>query len=173
MAKILKLRMLSDEVEGFVRNYEVPENIDLKELHFFICGELEYDPTNFSSFFVSNEHWEKLQEYTLDDMMDDEDGGVIALPMEGSLLKEVIAAGASRIIFMFDIFAVRSMFIEIRGVGEADSAEMYPRLASGAGDPPSQTDAESMLSEESPFDDMMSEFAEYEGQDDDSASNDM
>lgn len=172
MAKILKLRMLSDEVENFVRNYEVPEDIDLKELHFFICGELEFDPTNFSSFFSSNEHWEKLQEYTLDDMEDDNDG-VVPLPMEGTFLKEIIASGASRLIFMFDIFAARSMFIEIRGVGEPDSAERYPRLASGAGDPPSQTNSESILSEESPFDDMMSEFAEYEGQDDDSASDEM
>lgn len=172
MAKILKLRMLSDEVESFVRNYEVPENIDLKELHFFICGELEYDPSNFSSFFASNEKWEKLQEYTLEDMQDDDDE-VVALPMEGTLLKDIIASGASRLMFMFDIFAARSMFIEIKGVGEADPTEMYPRLESGAGDPPAQTDAESMISEESPFDDMMSEFSEYEGSDNDNYSDDM
>ena len=43
--------MLSGETDGFVREYEVPESTDLLQLHDLVCGDLGYDPFNFSSFF--------------------------------------------------------------------------------------------------------------------------
>ena len=50
---IFKLRMLSGETDGFVREYEVPESTDLLQLHDLVCGDLCYDPFNFSSFFMN------------------------------------------------------------------------------------------------------------------------
>ena len=59
---IFKLRMLSGETDGFVREYEVPESTDLLQLHDLVCGDLGYDPFNFSSFFAADSGWNKLQE---------------------------------------------------------------------------------------------------------------
>ena len=58
---IFKLRMLSGETDGFVREYEVPESTDLLQLHDLVCGDLGYDPFNFSSFFAADSGWNKLQ----------------------------------------------------------------------------------------------------------------
>ena len=95
---IFKLRMLSGETDGFVREYEVPESTDLLQLHDLVCGDLGYDPFNFSSFFAADSGWNKLQEYTLEDMQDC-DAGIAALPMEGTRLCDVLASGVSRLIF--------------------------------------------------------------------------
>ena len=41
MSVILKLRMLSDEDDCFLRDYEVPYELTLEELHDFICNDLQ------------------------------------------------------------------------------------------------------------------------------------
>lgn len=175
MSKIFKIRVLSDEVDDFVREYEVPVEIDLLGLHDVMCSDLEYDSDNFCSFFAANEKWEKMQEYTLIDMEeeDDDDDGVVALPMEGTLLGRVLSEGVRKLIFMFDLFAARSLFVDIADMKEGDEAALYPRVAFAAGDPPSQTDAESLMSDEDPFSDMMSDFDDFEGSEDDTYSDDL
>lgn len=162
---IFKFTVLSDEIEGFIREYEVPDNMDLLGFHDFICNDLEYDTSNFSSFFASNEKWEKGQEYTLANMRED-DEGVVALPMEGTLLSQILERNNERLIFMFDILAGRSLFMELTGTWEEEEGVRYPRVASSEGDPPSQMDAESMMTEDSFFNDAMEEFADFGGEDD-------
>ena len=51
---IFKFRMLSDENDNFLREYEVPYDMTLLELHRFICRDLKYDPDNMVSFFLSD-----------------------------------------------------------------------------------------------------------------------
>ena len=109
---IFKLRMLSGETDGFVREYEVPESTDLLQLHDLVCGDLGYDPFNFSSFFAADSGWNKLQEYTLEDMQDC-DAGIAALPMEGTRLCDVLASGVSRLIFVCDMLSARELFLEV------------------------------------------------------------
>lgn len=162
---IFKVRMLSDEVEDFARVYEVMYDMSLLDFHDFICDDLEYDSGNFSSFFMSNENWEKLQEYTLVDMQDD-DSGVVALPMKDTLLGQIIKEKHDRLMFMFDIFAARSFFLELQEAGEVEGGVKYPRIAYSEGDPPQQLEADSLMSEDSPFNDIMEEFNDFDGSDD-------
>lgn len=168
---IFKFTVLSGEDDGFLREYEVPYDMDLLGFHDFICNDLEYDKDNFSSFFLSDGDWNKLQEYTLMDMQD-EDDGVIALPMKGTLLGQVIHRKHDRFLFMFDIFAGRSLFIELTEAREADETVRYPRVTASEGDAPSQLDAGSLMSEDSAFNDAMEEFMDFENYDDDSLTDD-
>ena len=162
---IFNFTMLSPETEDFERDYEVYDNMDLLQFHEFICNDLSYDPASFASFFTSNDNWEKLQEYTLMDMQED-DQGVVALPMAGTLLSQVINDDSERMLFMFDIFADRSMHIELNEARDAEDGVRYPRVSySSEGNPPPQEDAESLMSEDSPFNDMMGEFMDFEGDD--------
>ena len=54
MPVILKLRMLSDEDDCFLRDYEVPYELTLEELHDFICEDLQYEKIPESSFFEAD-----------------------------------------------------------------------------------------------------------------------
>ena len=128
---IFKLRMLSGETDGFVREYEVPESTDLLQLHDLVCGDLGYDPFNFSSFFAADSGWNKLQEYTLEDMQDC-DAGIAALPMEGTRLCDVLASGVSRLIFVFDMLSARELFLAGGRGGALSSGGPVGRYASGS-----------------------------------------
>ena len=64
MSVILKLRMLSDEDDCFLRDYEVPYESTLEELHDFICNDLQYEKIPESSFFEADREWNRRREYT-------------------------------------------------------------------------------------------------------------
>ena len=161
---VFKIRALSDEQDDFVREYEVPADVDLLQLHDFLCNELGYDASGFSSFFAADEAWRKHREYTLMDMADDS-FGVDAQPMEGNTLKALIADGHSRLVFVFDQLSGRALYLEIAGLKKAEDDTVYPRTTLAEGNPPAQTDM--LLDEEDdPFGDMMEEFADFEGTED-------
>ena len=70
MSMIFRFRMLSDENDNFVRDYEVPYDMTLLDFHRFLLEALEYEEC-MTSFFTANERWEKLGEFTLMEMGDD------------------------------------------------------------------------------------------------------
>ena len=64
---IYRFRMLTDENDHFVRDFEVQAEATLLDLHEFIIHMLDYDPC-MASFFTADDRWEKRQEYTYMDM---------------------------------------------------------------------------------------------------------
>ena len=55
---VFRFRMLSDENDNFVRDYEVPYDMTLLDFHNFILRSLEYEEC-MASFFTADERWEK------------------------------------------------------------------------------------------------------------------
>lgn len=66
---VFKFRMLSDENDHFVRDYEVPYDMTLLGFHEFITRSLGYEE-GMSSFFTADKQWNRLREFTLMDMGD-------------------------------------------------------------------------------------------------------
>ena len=66
---VFRFRMLSDENDRFVRDYEVMYDMTLLDFHNFILSSLEYEPC-MASFFTADDRWEKKREFTLMDMND-------------------------------------------------------------------------------------------------------
>lgn len=64
---ILRLRMLSDENDNFVRDFEVSHEMNLLELHNFIIASIDYDDC-MASFYTADEQWQPLQEFSLMDL---------------------------------------------------------------------------------------------------------
>lgn len=165
MATILKFIMLSDEKENFVREYEVPQEMTLADFHNFLSASLNYDESSMASFFVSDEQWRKLQEFTLMPM-DLGDEGPTPTPMDEASLAQVTPRKNDRLLYQFDIFADRSFFLELVGALNAEQDAQYPRVVLARGEPPAQFDAESFADSESTiFDDVMEEFGDFEGDD--------
>ena len=84
---VFRFRMLSDENDNFVRDYEVPYDMTLLDFHNFILRSLEYEEC-MASFFTADERWEKLREFTLMDMDDGSEGAPAA--MESVTLGQII-----------------------------------------------------------------------------------
>ena len=107
---VFRFRMLSDENDNFVRDYEVLYDTTLLEFHDFILRSLEYEEC-MASFFTADDRWEKLREFTRMDMDDGAEDAPLA--MEKVTLGQIIHNNRDRLIYLFDIFGDRAYFLEL------------------------------------------------------------
>ena len=163
---ILKFRMLSDENDNFVRDFEVEPMMKLSEFHDFIIKSIGYDDC-MASFFTADEEWQRCREFTLMDMGDTGyEGEDAPLPMSKTSLAEIIVADYTRLIYLFDMFADRAFYIELVGSSEPNEALSYPRVAFENAPVPDQYDPDAVDSNAgSIFDEMMDDFGGFDGDD--------
>lgn len=159
MSAVYKLRMLSDENDNFLREYEIPGDYTLLDLHDFISDNLQYDPDGVVSFFASDPQWNKLAEFTLVDMGE---GGPV--PMNEVTVAQVLSLPQARLIYLFDMMNDRSLYLESGGSSEAKTGVEYPRVSISEAPAPDQYEpSEGNQSGNSIFDDAMGEFGSFEG----------
>lgn len=161
---VFRFRMLSDENDNFVRDYEALYDTTLLDFHHFILDSLEYEEC-MASFFTADERWEKQREFTLMDMGDVSGEGPEA--MEGVTLGQIIHNNRDRLIYLFDMFGDRAYFLELTGAYEAEKGASYPREIYAQAEAPDQYDpSKNRVSEGgSAFDEIMDEFNDFEGDD--------
>ena len=161
---VFRFRMLSDENDNFVRDYEVLYDMTLLDFHHFILQSLEYEEC-MASFFTADERWEKLREFTLMDMDDGTDESPAA--MERVTLGQIIHNRRDRLIYLFDLFGDRAYFLELTGAYEAEEGASYPREIYAQAEAPDQYDPSKnrVEGEGSAFDEIMGEFRDFEGDD--------
>ncbi|MBR4491071.1 MAG: hypothetical protein IKO98_00265, partial [Bacteroidales bacterium] len=71
---IYKFRLLYDEIEGFVRDYEIGAKQTFKDFHDIIIQSIKgLNPKELASFYICDRKWNKLKEITLFDMDSDAD----------------------------------------------------------------------------------------------------
>ena len=164
MSIIFKFRMLSDENDYFIREYEVPFDMSLTDFNDFLCDDLRFDRDGIMSFFTSNALWEKGQEFTREDMSVPGLEGVAPVPMANMVLGQVIRQNRDRLIFLFDVFGDRGLYLELTEAKKSEEGVGYPRVTLSKADAPKQYDAGGSFI----FDDMMSEFDSFESYETDS-----
>ncbi|MBO5692768.1 MAG: hypothetical protein J6R74_02365 [Tidjanibacter sp.] len=172
MSMVFKFRMLSDESDVFVRDYEVKYDMNLLEFNDFICRDLRYDNSGMTSFFLSDGQWMKLREFTLMDMgagmggyADEPDEA--PLPLEKIVLGQLIHNNHDRLIWLFDMFADRAYYLEMIEAKFAEEGVEYPRTLFAHGEPSDQYDPEAGgANEKSIFEEMMDDFGDFGGGDD-------
>ena len=107
---VFKYRMLSDESDNFVRDFEVYPDMTLTEFHNFICRALRYDDC-MVSIFKSDAEWRPLEEFGQIDLGDDMPG--VPRCMDNVRLMEVTNDFHDRLIYTFDMLNNRSYYIEL------------------------------------------------------------
>ena len=129
---VYKFVVLSDEDESFIREFEFLDTHTLMDFHNLIQDELEYDKSQMASFFMATDNWEKEEEFTLFDM------GTGSSTMEDAALEDVIFRKNQKLLYIFDFFNERALFVEYTGeVKEIDGRE-YPSCTNSKGIPPKQ-----------------------------------
>lgn len=167
---IFKFRMLSDEAEDFVRDYEVLYDMNLADFHTYVRESVGYSPAEVASIFTSDAEWEKLREFTSVDMGfdasgDEDDEFAPPVAMSQVTLGQIIHEKFDRLIYVFDIFAERQFFIELLEAKFPEDGVAYPRIVAAEGEPPLQCKPGAEPTERSIFDEAMDEFGEFEGDD--------
>ncbi len=113
---IIKYRIISGESDEFVRDIEIFSDDTFMEFHKAIQSACTYDSTMMSTFYLSNDNWDKLQEIAEAKM--DEVAQFDVLLMGETKLQDLEPEIGQRFIYIYDFFSVRSFFIEIVNVRE-------------------------------------------------------
>ncbi len=129
---VYKFVVLSDEDESFVREFEFLDSHALMDFHTMIQEELEFDKSQMASFFLSTDNWEKEEEFTLFDM------GTGSSTMEDAILEDIIFRKNQKLLYVFDFFNDRALFIEYTGEAKEIEGREYPSCTNSKGVPPKQ-----------------------------------
>ena len=129
---VYKFVVLSDEDESFVREFEFLDTQTLLDFHNLIQDELEFDKSQLASFFMATDNWEKEEEFTLFDM------GAGSSTMEAAVLEDIIFRKSQKLLYIFDFFNERVLFVEYVGEEEEIDGREYPSCTSSKGVPPKQ-----------------------------------
>lgn len=162
MSMVFKFRMLSDENDHFVRDYEVPYDMTLLGFHEFITRSLGYEE-GMVSFFTADKQWNRLREFTLMDMGDNSEDA--PLPMADITLGQLIHNNRDRLIYQFDLMGDRAYYLELTEAKKPEQGMEYPRVAFEHAPAPDQFDPDASESEGSIFEEMMGDFSSFEGDD--------
>lgn len=129
---VYKFVVLTDEDETFVREFEFLDSHTLLDFHNTIQEELEFDKSQIASFYMATETWEKEEEFTLFDM------SAGSSTMENAVLEEVIFRKNQKLLYVFDFFNDRALFVEYVGEAKEDDNMEYPICINSKGLPPKQ-----------------------------------
>lgn len=141
-----QFRLLSDEVEEFLLDVEVPSKMNMLEFCHFLQNELGYDSGLISSIFCSDVEWEKLSEFTSVDMgiaADDLQYELceecdVPQPMANFTLDQVVVEKFDRLLFVFDQIGERQLYVELLRSLLPEDGVTYPRVVDRQGTPPPQ-----------------------------------
>ena len=154
--------MLSDESDNFVRDFEVYPDMTLTEFHNFLLEALGYEPC-IVSIFKSDAEWRLVEEFTELDMGDDTPGAPRC--MDKVRLMEVNSDFHDRLVYTFDMINDRSYYLELIDMQRPYAEMTYPRVAFEHAPAPDQYDPEATEQSGSIFDEIMSEYSEFDGDD--------
>jgi hypothetical protein len=93
---------------------------------------LEFDKSQMASFYLATDSWEKEEEFTLFDM------GTGSSTMDDAILEDVIFRKNQKLLYVFDFFNERALFIEYTGETKELSDREYPLCTNSKGVPPKQ-----------------------------------
>lgn len=133
---ILLFRIITDENPGFFRDLVIDGSDTFLDFHHTLQKDLGYDASQLASFFITTPQWEKQQEITLIDMM--QESGLETRIMEETTLDEYISENGQRLIYVFDFFSERAFFMELIETADQVSPRETPFIANAKGDPPPQ-----------------------------------
>ena len=129
---VYRFVVLSDEDEAFIREFEFLDNQTLMDFHNTIQEELEFDKSQIASFYMATDNWEKEEEFTLFDM------GAGSSTMEDAVLEDIIFRKNQKLLYVFDFFNERALFIEYVGESKEIDGKEYPNCSNSKGLPPKQ-----------------------------------
>ena len=129
---VYRFVVLSDEDESFIREFEFLDSNTLLDFHNLIQDELEFDKSQMASFFMATDNWEKEEEFTLFDM------GAGSSTMDTAVLEDIIFRKNQKLLYVFDFFNERGLFLEYTGEAKEIEGREYPSCTNSKGVPPKQ-----------------------------------
>lgn len=109
---IYKFKMVSDEVDNFVRTYEIDSDATFMDLRELILDSVGYEKNNIDSFFICEKDWSRQQEITLEDL--GTSSAFDSYLMKDTAIGDIIEDEGQRLEFVFDYIGDRCFFMELK-----------------------------------------------------------
>ncbi|MDR1879173.1 MAG: plasmid pRiA4b ORF-3 family protein [Bacteroidales bacterium] len=135
-----KFRLIFDDVDGFVRDYEILAKQTFKDFHNVIVGSIAgLENKELASFYICDRKWDKQVEITLIDMNDDEENEddqrvKKKAIMSKTHLRDVIDDPHQRLIYEYDFLNMKTFYIELLKTFNSTKGISYPRCTASAGE---------------------------------------
>ncbi|MCQ2360386.1 MAG: hypothetical protein MJ009_02750 [Paludibacteraceae bacterium] len=132
---IYKFVLISNEVDGFMREISIDSEAKFIDLHNAILDSVKYSKDGITSFYICDEDWEREQEITLFDMETgmDEDN----YTMDDTVISELITDEEQKLMYVFDNIANRAFYIELKEIVPGKDLK-EPVCSASTGNPPEQ-----------------------------------
>ena len=111
---IYKFRIISDEVDNFIREISIDADATFLDLQNAILDACSYTKDQMTSFFICDEDWEKKEEITLIEMGSSAEYDNYV--MDSTRLSELIEEEHQKLLFVFDPMTDRCFFMELHDI---------------------------------------------------------
>lgn len=142
-----RFRMLMDDQEDFLRDFEILSSQTFLDFHNLIRESVELQGNELASFFVCDRNWRKKKEITLinmkDDFQDDEEededsrspkkNRIPVYEMDKVKIKDIIDDPHQRLLYEYDFLNPKIFFVELSKIVEGDKTKTYPLCAKSTG----------------------------------------
>ncbi len=133
---IYRFIIISDEVDGFMREIQIDADAKFLELHKLILESCGYEDNQLTSFTICENGWEKGQEITLEEM--DTDADEDCYIMAETELSQFLEDEKQHLLYTFDPLADRVFFIELSEIKTGKNLK-EGKITRSIGEPPAQT----------------------------------
>jgi len=140
---VFKFRLISNEQDDFIRDFEILENQTFLQLHEAIQDNLHFDKSQIASFFTCNLQWEKELEITLFELSEEEAAKVLV--MDHTKIGDHLKDTHEKMIYVYDVFNERLFFIELVEILDQDNAKTYPCCSFEQGQAPVQVNLDAIF----------------------------
>lgn len=133
---LFRIKFISDEVDGFLREIKIDRDATFLDLNKVILKSCGYPDDQMTSFYICDEEWERGQQITREDMgAGDVDEDIYV--MENTSLSEFIEDEDQHLEFVFDPFADRCFFLDVKEMIPGQNLD-EPEIVRSVGDAPQQ-----------------------------------
>ncbi|MBO4403265.1 MAG: hypothetical protein J5792_06265 [Bacteroidales bacterium] len=175
---IYKFRVLNDETDGFVRDFEIGAKQTFKDFHNAIIENVKgLNAKELASFYICDRKWNKVKEITLLDMdadmeefqqeeeIEEQDQYLRnkKTTMDEAVLCNFIDDPHQRMIYEQDFLHPHTFYIELIKSCEAKENKKYPLCTHSCGELPKPLH----LRKEEDFDDLLEEENSFDADEDD------
>jgi hypothetical protein len=135
--RIFKFRVLFDNAEDVFRDLELSSKASFQDFNDLIIASLGFSGLEMSSFYMSNEDWDKGEEIVLMDMTS-ETGEQSVKTMADTMLSEMLSEKGEKMLYVYDFMNMKIFYVELLEIGPALPDTDYPRVVLAVGTPPSE-----------------------------------
>lgn len=124
---LYKIKFISDEVDGFLREIKIDSESTFLDLNNAILESCGYPDDQMTSFYVCDDEWERGQQITREDMAEPGHEDEDLYTMQATPLAEFIEDEGQKLEFVFDPFSERVFYLDVKELlpGEhLDKAEL-------------------------------------------------